>query len=94
MAEGMNYNCDFSNGLGSPHAIELLLWYHTHCDPHPRAHLELVVTETRVLASMGAIEKGDDDFYTTTDMGKAWVKALERCPPPTHAWLDNRGKVL
>ena len=90
----MNYPCDFSNGLGSPHAIGLLLHYYAYPERHPRADSPLVMAETEALMKLGAIERGDGGVFSTTPMGAAWIRALERCPPPTQVWVDSNGKPL
>jgi len=90
----MNYPCDFSNGLRSPHAIELLLWYHTRCEPHPRIAVPVVFAETQALFALGAIKEEGGCIFATTDMGKAWVQALTQCPPPRRIWVDSNGKPL
>lgn len=82
--------------LGSPAVVETLFHYHTRPYPHPSIKAPAIAETTRILLECGAIEKDADksNEYRTTEMGKAWVKAICDTPMPKRAYVDSHGKVI
>jgi len=79
----------------TPSDIEVLLHYHTNPAPHPRKLAPAVKEATERFVREGLIELDDEKLYTTTtDRGKAFVKALCNTPLPTQAWIDGYGNVI
>lgn len=64
--------------LSTPNAIEVLLHCHCRADPHPRLDAPAVRNIIEMFLAAGAIELEypRELIYKTTDLGKAWVKAL------------------
>lgn len=82
------------NTIYSPANIETLLHFHTKAEPHPRMDAPVVADAIKTFLIMGIIEPDGKELYKTTARGVAWVKALCNTPPPTHAYLDEQGRVL
>ena len=80
----------------SPSNIEILLHCHVRVEPHPRLEAPAVRDAILAFLKIGAIAPDPEcqDLYHTTPLGKAWVEALCRVPPPWIAFIDQQGKLL
>ena len=81
--------------LKTPNAIEVLI--HCHCcpEPHPRIEAPAVQEALQYLRECGAIKPGSPDgAWTTTALGAAWLRALERVPLPRCVYVDADGEIL
>jgi len=87
--------------IGCPAHIEFLLWVHCNPEPFPREDAPVYKDLIPQLIRSGVIQRqhaGDDcpleGRWTTTPLGRAWVKALCNVPMPNAAYLDEMGKAL
>lgn len=93
------------NTLGSPANIKILL--HCHCDPRPLSEIlpldysrnprdPMRIPGVEELVRLGAIEANEHNpaLFITTDLGRAWVKALCDTPIPRAAFIDALGNVI
>jgi len=73
-----------------------------HCDrqfptPHPDFHDPAAKRALLNLMEVGAIISREDiglDCYKTTELGTAWMKALQRVPIPKLVYVDANGDIL
>lgn len=78
--------------LDCPTNIRALLDVYVYGEvEHPeRGSVQIALKSLR---DCGAIEHGEGGLQTT-DLGKAWVKALCQMPAPRAAYLDQTGKEI
>lgn len=85
--------------LNSPKEIEVLIHYHCYPEPHPQADAPSVkravkkLLECKALAPV-TVPPDSPPYYSTTELGYAWVEALKRVPVPTVAYIDGNGNIL
>lgn len=84
-----------------PFNVDILMWYHSRCEPHPRIDIPAVISFTNELLRLGIIEPckmatdvDGTNIYQTTPIGSAWVKAICNVPMPKTAFVDEQGRVI
>ena len=82
--------------IGSPHRIEVLMWYHCRCVEHDRIGIPLVKETIMELIDLGALEASDENGsgYRTTPLGRAWVNAICATRLPAVAFVDEMGRII
>ena len=78
----------------SPSDIEVLIHCHVCPRPHPRIDAPAVRDAINRFCDHGIIIYTDENTYTTTDRGKAWLQMILNTPFPTRAWVDKNGEVI
>lgn len=75
----------------TPQSIEILLscYYGPANRPMGNHQAEVFVS----LVSDGLIET-EDDYFVTTDRGRAHIQQLCSLPYPTQAWINHSGETI
>ena len=78
----------------TPNDIEVLIHCHVSPSVHPRADAPAVRDALRSLEANGLIEQRDQEYYHTTDRGRAHINQLCSLSWPIQAWVNYAGEVI
>ncbi len=80
----------------TPNDMEILMYFHTCPEPHPRRFAPAVDEAILRFCQDGIIEDIDpaEGAYRTTWRGKAFVQMILNTPYPTQAWIDQNGNII
>ncbi len=74
----------------SPYRIRLILHHHISSAPFPESEAPLYIQTIDELVSSGILQKDQDNFWVTTDLGKALVDLWCETPLPIIRYADPR----
>lgn len=80
--------------MSTPNDIEILIHCYTCPAPHPRIEAGAVQETIKRFVSDGIIEQCGEEFYHTTEKGKAWLESILQVPYPTRAWVDKDNNII
>lgn len=66
----------------TPNAVEVLLFYHCFPTAHPRHNAPAVKEARDEFVRLGALKQFAYARYSTTQLGRQWVKAICSTPMP------------
>jgi hypothetical protein len=80
----------------APCDIEVLIWYHVRCEPHPTAYSPAVSSALKRFIRDRILEPNEltGSGYTTTARGKKWLEMILATPYPELLWFDPRDKCI
>lgn len=76
----------------TPCEIEVAIYYHYMCEPHPRGDSPAVKHAIEKLLRCGILEPNSDhdsSEYKTTERGRAWIKLLCQVKFPKQIWVED-----
>ena len=79
--------------IGPPVNVEVLLHCHTTPAPHPNIEAKSTKDAINRLLEGDCITP-EDNYYRTTELGRAWVKAICNTEMPKIKYVDAQGNVL
>ena len=83
------------NTIFSPSNIEVLLYFHSRADPHPRQAAPAVAEAIVQFMALGVLARSKEPgCFETTPLGRAWVEALCNTPPPVLRFTDQSENLL
>ena len=79
----------------NPITIELMLHIYYDSQPHPKMRSDSFKDAARNLVSRNLVKfDAEDDSFTSTSRGDAWVRMLLATPLPEQVWMDPRNQEM
>lgn len=79
----------------TPFQLQLLLHFHSICEPHPQENSIAGNDAIKFFMEKGLITRDEDDkLWVLTECGYHFILMLIKTPLPLRTWIDPRTKEV